>query len=166
MGFGRPPTAIGPERLEHGRTSFGPSLCVVADALGTPLDGLEAGGEMAVARRDVEIAAGPIAAGTVGAQRISVTGLRSGQPFLQFTATWYCTTDIEADWHLGATGLRGRGGRRCPLGRGHAVPGHTRRDGCDHPQLHRQPGGQCRGPRVRSGAGHSPIHRSAAAGGP
>ncbi|WP_420639735.1 dihydrodipicolinate reductase [Candidatus Poriferisocius sp.] len=106
MGFGRPPTAIGPERLEHGRTSFGPSLCVVADALGTPLDGLEAGGAMAVARRDVEIAAGPIAAGTVGAQRISVTGLRSGQPFLQFTATWYCTTDIEADWHLGATGWR------------------------------------------------------------
>jgi 2,4-diaminopentanoate dehydrogenase len=106
MGFGREPTEIGEGRLNHGRTSFGPSLHLLADALGAPLDDLEASGEMAVARRRTEIAAGTIEAGMTAAQRTTVTGLRGGRPFLQFRATWYCTTDLDADWELGATGWR------------------------------------------------------------
>ena len=51
MGFGRPPEAFGEARLQHGRTSFGPSLRALADALGMPLDDIEAGGEVAVASR-------------------------------------------------------------------------------------------------------------------
>jgi 2,4-diaminopentanoate dehydrogenase len=35
-----------------------------------------------------------------------VTGLRGGHPFVDFRATWYCTTDLDADWELGATGWR------------------------------------------------------------
>ena len=50
MGFGREPTEVGEGRLNHGRMSFGPSLHLLADALGAPLDDLEASGEMAVAR--------------------------------------------------------------------------------------------------------------------
>ena len=106
MGFGREPTEIGEGRLNHGRMSFGPSLHLLADALGAPLDDLEASGEMAVARHQTEIAAGTIEAGKTAAQRTTVTGLRGGQPFLQFRATWYCTTDLDADWELGATGWR------------------------------------------------------------
>ena len=106
MGFGREPTEIGRGRLNHGRISFGPSLHLLADALGAPLDDLEASGEMAVARHRTEIAAGTIEAGMTAAQRTSVTGLRGGRPFLQFRATWYCTTDLDADWELGATGWR------------------------------------------------------------
>ena len=106
MGFGREPTAVGEGRLNHGRMSFGPSLHLLADALGTPLDDLEASGEMAVARHTTEIAAGTIEAGMTAAQRTTVTGLRGGRPFIEFRATWYCTTDLDADWELGATGWR------------------------------------------------------------
>jgi 2,4-diaminopentanoate dehydrogenase len=106
MGFGREPTAVGEGRLNHGRTSFGPSLHLLADALGAPLDDLEASGEMAVARQRTEIAAGTIEAGTTAAQRTTVTGVRSGRAFLELRATWYCTTDLDADWELGATGWR------------------------------------------------------------
>src|SRR5438270_539526 len=53
MGYGRQPGAFDEGRLAHGRVSFGPSLQLVADALGMPLDSLEADGEFATARRDV-----------------------------------------------------------------------------------------------------------------
>ena len=106
MGYGRAPTAFDERRLEHGRTSFGPSLQLVADALSMPLDSVEAGGEFATTSRDVEIAAGTIEAGTVGAQRITVSGMRDGRAVLRFRATWYCTTEVDADWDLRATGWR------------------------------------------------------------
>jgi hypothetical protein len=106
MGFGREPTAVGEGRLNHGRTSFGPSLHLLADALGAPLDDLTASGEMAVARRRTDIAAGTIDAGRTAAQRTTVTGLRRGRPFVELRATWYCTTDLDADWELGRTGWR------------------------------------------------------------
>ena len=106
MGFGQPPTAFDDRRLSHARVSFGPSLRLVAEALGAPLDDIEASGEFGVARDDIRIAAGTIPAGTVAAQRISATGLRNGQPLLRFRATWYCGTDIDADWDLRDTGWR------------------------------------------------------------
>jgi 4-hydroxy-tetrahydrodipicolinate reductase len=106
MGFGRPPGAFGEARLSHARTSFGPSLRLVADAFGLPLDALEASGAFATARRSVEIAAGTIEAGTVAAQRTSVSGLRGGRPLMRFTATWYCATELEPAWDLRETGWR------------------------------------------------------------
>ena len=56
--------------------------------------------------RPVEIAAGTLPAGSVAGQRTIVTGSRGGRPVLSFTATWYCTTDLEPAWDLGATGWR------------------------------------------------------------
>jgi 2,4-diaminopentanoate dehydrogenase len=104
MGFGRPPEAIPPGRLQHGRASFGPSLELVADVLGLPLDVLDVDGEVATARQRTEIAAGTIDAGTVAAQRTTVTGLRHGRPLLQFRATWYCTAHLDPAWELHPTG--------------------------------------------------------------
>lgn len=106
MGFGKEPTEFSDARLEHARTSFGPSLRGVAEALGVPLDSIEAHGEIATASRDVEIAAGTVKAGTVAAQRISASGIRDGKQLIRFRATWYCTTEFEADWDLMATGWR------------------------------------------------------------
>lgn len=106
MGFGRPPGDLGAGRLDHGKHSFGPSLRLLAESLGLPLDDLEAAGEVAVARTDVEIAAGTIPAGTVAAQRTTVTGLHAGRSVVRFRSNWYCTTDIDEDWDLGATGWR------------------------------------------------------------
>ncbi len=106
MGYGKAPAAFDERRWAHGADAFGPSLRATAEAIGLPLDAVEASGAVAVARADVEIAAGTIAAGTVAAQRMVVTGLRAGEPLLTFRANWYCTTDIDADWDLGATGWR------------------------------------------------------------
>ncbi len=105
MGFGRDPSTFDPLGVElHGAAAFGGSLGVVADALALPLDGVVATGEVAVARRRVDIAAGRIEAGTIGAQRMNVTGMRQGRPLLTFSANWYLTTDVEPGWDLRETG--------------------------------------------------------------
>lgn len=104
MGFGKPPATFDERRLSHGRTSFGPSLRLLADALSLPLDDIEANGEVAVASRTVEIAAGTIEAGTVAAQRLTVAGMRCGHALLQFRASWYCTTDLDPAWAVRPTG--------------------------------------------------------------
>jgi 2,4-diaminopentanoate dehydrogenase len=104
MGFGQPPAAFGERRLAHGRVSFGPSLRLLADALSLPLDDVTASGEVATASHPVHIAAGTIDAGSVAAQRLTVSGLRNGRDLLHFRATWYCTTDLDADWDIRPTG--------------------------------------------------------------
>jgi 4-hydroxy-tetrahydrodipicolinate reductase len=104
MGYGRDPATFGPERWTHGGASFGPSLAALADALGLTLDSIETGGEVAVATRTIEIAAGTIPAGTVAAQRMIITGMRGGRPLLQMRPTWYCSADIDPAWPLQASG--------------------------------------------------------------
>jgi hypothetical protein len=106
MGFGAEPSAYDPRRGAHGAVSFGPSLGVLADALGLTLDSVSSSGEVATATRDVEIAAGTIKAGTIAAQRMTVTGLRGGEPLLRMRTNWYCSSEIEPAWELGATGWR------------------------------------------------------------
>jgi 2,4-diaminopentanoate dehydrogenase len=104
MGFGRAPAALERSRWAHVSESFGPSLRLLADALSMPLDAVETIGEVAVAAHRVEIAAGTLEAGTVAAQRITVTGVRDGRPLLRFRAIWYCTADLDPAWDIRATG--------------------------------------------------------------
>jgi 4-hydroxy-tetrahydrodipicolinate reductase len=106
MGFGADPAEFDHRRWAHGEHSFGPSLRLVADALSMPLDSVQAGGEIATARRSTEIAAGTLPAGTVAAQRLIVSGMRTGRPVFSFRATWYCTTDLDPAWDLRPTGWR------------------------------------------------------------
>lgn len=86
------------------RSAFGPSLENVANALGLSFDAIEAAGEVACARRETRIAAGVIQAGRVAAQRTTVTGFSKGKPLCTFTANWFCTLDIDADWKLRSNG--------------------------------------------------------------
>jgi 4-hydroxy-tetrahydrodipicolinate reductase len=105
MGFGQPPMPqADAARAQYLGHAFGPSLQLVAHALGLPLDSIEAKGEVATARRDIHIAAGVIEAGTVAAQRTTIAGIRKGKVLMSFSANWYCSTDLEADWDLRATG--------------------------------------------------------------
>jgi 2,4-diaminopentanoate dehydrogenase len=106
MGFGKPPAAFDERRLSHGRISFGPSLQLLAEALSLRLDSLEASGQVATARRAVDIAAGTLDAGSVAAQRLTVAGMRDGRPLLRFRATWYCSPDLDPSWDLRPTGWR------------------------------------------------------------
>ena len=52
----------------------------------------------------MDVAAGRIEAGTVGAQRLEVVGHHAGRPVLTFSANWYLTTEVEPQWDLRATG--------------------------------------------------------------
>ncbi|WP_280271172.1 dihydrodipicolinate reductase [Nocardia wallacei] len=104
MGFGQPPGEFDRRRVDHVAASFGPSLRLLADALGIGIEAVRADGEVATARARTAVAAGIIEAGTVAAQRITVSAHAAGNPVLSFRATWYCTTEIAADWHLGDTG--------------------------------------------------------------
>jgi 4-hydroxy-tetrahydrodipicolinate reductase len=104
MGFGRQPGDFDPRRLEHGRASFGPSLTALAQALSIAVDRIDASGGFGTAARDVDIAAGTIAAGPVAAQRTIVEGIVHDRVVVRFRATWYCTTELEQDWDLRATG--------------------------------------------------------------
>lgn len=104
MGFGKPPAELDERRLTHGKISFGPSLRLVAEALSIPLDSIEATGEIATARGRAQIAAGVLKAGSVAAQRMTVSGVRDGRPVLSFRATWYCSTELDPAWDVRATG--------------------------------------------------------------
>ena len=104
MGFGGPRAEFEAQREAQMRAAFGPSLHLIAEAISRPLDSVVASAEVATARHSVQIAAGPLAAGTVAAQRITVQGIRDGRPLLIFRATWYCTTDLEPAWDVRATG--------------------------------------------------------------
>lgn len=106
MAFGTDPDDFDQRRFGHIAHSFGPSLSALADAIGLPLDRIEPGGEVAVATRDVTIAAGTVRAGTVAAQRPMATGYRGDEPIIRFQATWYVTTDLDQDWDLQDTGWR------------------------------------------------------------
>jgi len=104
MGFGKPPSEFDPRRFGYGAIAFGPSLRMTAEALGLPLDDVTSTGEVAVTPADLRIAAGVVRAGTVAAQRMTVTGSRDGQPVLRFAASWYCSTDLDPGWTVRETG--------------------------------------------------------------
>jgi hypothetical protein len=105
MGFGRDPSHFDPRGVEaHGGASFAGSLGVVADALSLPLDEVVSKGQVAVARKATNIAAGRVEAGTIAAQRLEVTGMHGGRSLLCFSANWYLTPDVDPAWDLRATG--------------------------------------------------------------
>jgi 2,4-diaminopentanoate dehydrogenase len=107
MGFGRAPNAQAEAgRVHHLCHAFGPSLQVVADAVGQPFDRVEGHGEAAFAVRDTTIAAGVVKAGTVAALRTTVRGLRGDKPLISFSANWFVTTAIDKDWDLRGDGWR------------------------------------------------------------
>lgn len=106
MGFGKPPTDFGEERLAHVRQGFAASLNQLADSIGLPLDEVTAEGELAVVKEDVRIAAGVLKAGTVGGQRITMTGMRNGKALMQMRLNWYCTKELDKQWELLGNGWR------------------------------------------------------------
>lgn len=108
MGYGVLPGQFDQNKVEYVKHDFAGSLAQVAEACGIEIDEWRAFGELSAATETVEIAAGTIAAGTVGAQRITIEGVKGGQPRLRFRANWYCTAKIEDDWNLRESGWKVR----------------------------------------------------------
>jgi 2,4-diaminopentanoate dehydrogenase len=116
MGYGVPPGHFDQRKVDYVKHDFAGSLAQIADAIGIEIDNWDAFGELSAARSRVEIAAGVIEAGTVAAQRITISGMRGGKPVLRFRANWYCATDIEdTDWQLRESGWRVRVDGDTPL---------------------------------------------------
>lgn len=95
MGFGQKPGSYNEGQLAHLKTSFAPSLQLLATALGLPIDRFEATGAEGIARNDVHIAAGVVPKGTIAATRSTLTGYRGDQPLMTFRANWFVSTDID-----------------------------------------------------------------------
>ena len=152
MGFGRDPATFDPRGVEaHGGASFAGSLEVLADALSLPLDAVEATGQVATARHDVDVAAGHVQAGTIGAQRMQVSGMRDGRPLVTFSANWYLTTDVEPAWDLRETGWHVLVEGDTPLDVDIRFPVPGRRVGGDVARLDGAPARQRHPLRLRGG---------------
>src|ERR1700730_17918404 len=98
MGFGHPAGEFPQERFAYGAYSFGPSMRLVAEAVGLPLDSVSATGETALTPEKLTIAAGTLDAGTVARQRTDITGAQDGRAQMDVTATWYCTEVLDPVW--------------------------------------------------------------------
>lgn len=107
MGFGHPVEEFPPQRFAYAADSFGPSMRMVAEAVGLPLDSVTSTGEVAVTPEKLTIAAGTLDAGTVAGQRMTVTGTRGGRPLMTFTASWCCTQILAPSWTLRGEGWNG-----------------------------------------------------------
>ncbi len=83
--------------------------------MGREVDGWTVTGEVAAARHTTQLAAGELPAGTVAAQRTTIVGTCDGASVVQFTASWYCTADVEPAWDLRPTGWRVRVHGDAPL---------------------------------------------------
>ena len=98
MGFGRPLESFDARRSSYLLGEFGPPLGMLMEAAGTPVEEWQSAGAVAAARHATSIVAGDIDAGSVAAQRTTITGSRGGADVVRFTANWYCTTDLEPAW--------------------------------------------------------------------
>jgi 4-hydroxy-tetrahydrodipicolinate reductase len=115
MGFGKPLASYDTRRSSFLLRAFGPSLGVLAEAAGRPVDEWTSTGEVAAARQITKLAAGDLGAGSIAAQRTTIVGRSNGDDVVRFSPTWYCTTDIEPAWDLRPTGWRVRVHGDAPL---------------------------------------------------
>ncbi|MDE2404331.1 MAG: dihydrodipicolinate reductase [Sphingomonadales bacterium] len=106
MGFGETPEVFARRNLAARDEVFEHSLALVADAIGMKLDGFETASEFALCRTETKLHRSTIPAGSVGGQRVTLTGLRGGKPLLRFRSNWFVTTDLEPDWDLRSDGWR------------------------------------------------------------
>jgi len=106
LGFGADLATMDDARQPPTLDSTGPSFRALADAVGLPLDEVAGSVEYAVTRKRETIAIGPIEAGTIGAIRMGVIGLRNGEPLLRRYSTWYVARDLDPAWELRDSGWR------------------------------------------------------------
>jgi 2,4-diaminopentanoate dehydrogenase len=107
MGFGKPMGPMHPAQVEHLKHDFGNALGQIADAIGLSFDEVRGFGEFSPATRDIQIAAGVVAQGTVGAMRTTIEGWHGGRAVLRFRCNWFITTEIaDTGWDLRDSGWR------------------------------------------------------------
>lgn len=106
--FGSDPASVDPNAPVGTAMSSPPTLRMVAETWGLPVDEVVASREFAVTRNRVELDAGTLEPGTIGAIRMEIAGLRDGKPVIRRRSVWYVTRDVDSDWDLRDTGLHYR----------------------------------------------------------
>lgn len=99
FGFGRPP-AFRPLMTLPGvqRAAWGPAVQMVAAGLGVTLDEMRETYETVVSERRLEVAAGVIEVGTVGAVRFETIGIVNGAPAIVIEHINRMSADIAPHW--------------------------------------------------------------------
>jgi 4-hydroxy-tetrahydrodipicolinate reductase len=118
MGYGKPPATFDENRLGMVHNGFRQSLLLLGDALGKPIDDIVAKAETACATKPIDVpgeGGGTIEPGTLAAERVTLTAMHQGKPFITFRANWYCSMDIDADWPLREVGWRVEVKGDCPM---------------------------------------------------
>jgi len=118
MGYGKPPATFDKNRLGMVHNGFRQSLELLGQALGKPIESIEASAETACATKPIEVpgeGGGTIGPGMLAAERVTLQAMHKGQPFITFRANWYCSRDINADWALRDVGWRLQIAGDCPL---------------------------------------------------
>lgn len=109
LGYGKPISAVDEARLAWLKSERAPSLSLLADALGKPVDTVEAQAELAATLEPIEVpgeGGGFIQPGTLAAERLTISAMRKGKPFIVFRANWVCGPVIDADWEMRDAGWR------------------------------------------------------------
>jgi hypothetical protein len=99
FGFGKPPARRAILELPGIQAaSWGPPVRMVADRLGVALDGIRETYEKRVSERRLEVAAGVIEAGTVGAVRFETIGVVDGRDAIAIEHVNRMAPEIAPDW--------------------------------------------------------------------
>jgi hypothetical protein len=99
MGFGDTPEGFARRnRGEH--ASFEHSMTLLASAVGLPIEKFESSVEIALCTEPTKFQRSTIPAGTVGAQRVALTGFHGGEPVMRFRSNWFVTRHIDQPWTL------------------------------------------------------------------
>ena len=107
MGFGKAPAAFNEHMLAHIEEGFAKSFTALSRAIGLPLEKTTVQGEVGCVLKRTQIAAGVLEAGTVGAQRITISGWRGGKVLMQMRLNWYVSRDVDQpSWNLRESGWR------------------------------------------------------------
>lgn len=102
--FGGDPSTPGLAEMIVGTTRAGDSLRQTADALSLPLDDVVITATPAVTVKTEQIDVTTIEAGTVGAWRVDVIGMRGGEPLLEFQRNMFVTRELDPAWEMHDTG--------------------------------------------------------------
>lgn len=109
LGYGKPIATVDEGRLAWLKEERAPSLALLADALGKPVDAVEAHGQHAASHEPIEVpgeGGGTIEPGTLAAEQMTIVASRKGEPFITFRATWACGKALDTDWEVRDTGWR------------------------------------------------------------
>jgi 2,4-diaminopentanoate dehydrogenase len=136
MGFGKPPGTIVPLLFPGALTlAWGPSVRMVADALGVELEEIRQDYEQVVAPESFDISCGRIEQGTVAALRFEVSGIVGGKPRITVEHVTRLRDDLAPHWPQGIgpgtyrVTIEGMPSMRCDLQIGFHSADHNI-DGC------------------------------------